>query len=56
MKCAACGYEYSRRWNVETGACDDSGDEEFREVMLRDRGGTFPVFYICPKCGTVRAE
>jgi hypothetical protein len=48
MKCAACGYE------------EGSGDK-FRGILVfampgRDDGPTAMPLYICPACGTVRAE
>lgn len=46
MRCAACGYDSDMPWNYDTVYGD------FAEIASMGR----KILYVCPKCGTVRAE
>lgn len=67
MKCV-CGYEYDVYWNGKTGKEFEEivrvGDEKFidikgtfyHEAEYRYESNDKYSLYICPKCGTIRAE
>ena len=64
MICKACNYEYHRGWHPERGDDFETGDKEFVcldmvAIEKYPKPYCYPVkyrLYICPNCGTVRAE
>jgi uncharacterized Zn finger protein len=55
MRCAACGYEGKREMFTEVTASDDLG---VGVCVIAKKRGEYPgkALYVCPSCGTVRAE
>lgn len=64
MECKACGYKYDHSYNGPDYAEVHTGDEPFIMInepvtISQDEYGNPEIerqLYICPKCGTVRAD
>jgi hypothetical protein len=63
MKCQACGYEYNPKTSSEWSKNDGHGNwhvvgpEPFLSISPNvGCGGKWVTLYVCPACGTVRAE
>lgn len=64
MKCAACDYEYTTKWD-DAGWCflPDIGDTPFIPIdgnFTTEKRGNWQTYidrislYACPKCGTIK--
>jgi rubredoxin len=62
MKCAACGYEYDPAAKEEWDKPDGHGGSHFvshvpfEDFFIQIGLSKGKRFYICPVCGTVRAD